>query len=155
MDDVPTPLATGARPRTPRATIVLTAVVGLLFGGVIGVVAAPAVTKVGAFSERWAGNDRYETSVAISQARWTKQNTTTVFLATGGNYPDALSLAASTGDEGPILLVRSDTLPDIVRTEITRLQPCRIVAVGGVNAVSGDVLASAEAATQRDGCPDV
>jgi len=108
--------------------------------------AAAADTPVGDHGLRVAGNDRFETAVAISQI-WTPEDTLTVFLATGLNFPDALAGGASTLLEGPILLVTKDTLPQVTADEITRLQPCLVVAFGGTGTISDAVIQQAQALT--------
>jgi hypothetical protein len=91
-------------------------------------------------SARVSGSDRYETSLAISQAIWTPSNTYIVFIATGENYPDALSLGASTAGAGPILLVHKDQLPTGVAAEVQRLAPCAIIVAGGTGVVADSVI---------------
>jgi putative cell wall-binding protein len=93
------------------------------------------------------GDNRYETAVAISQGLWTPDNTSTVFLASGTSFPDALAGAASTNGEGPILLTDKDALPAATAGELSRLQPCGIVVLGGPSAVSASVLTAASAYT--------
>lgn len=91
---------------------------------------------------RISGADRYSTSVAVSQAAY-PTSASTVFVATGMNFPDALSAAAAAAHEdGPLLLTAPGELPDVVKTEIERLRPSRIVVVGGPSAVSESVLSS-------------
>lgn len=97
--------------------------------GSFTVVAAPAVDRI-------AGADRYDVAVAISQRAFAGQ-AGVVYVATGANYPDALSAApAAVKEGGPLLLTRPGDLPDVVRDEIQRLQPTKIVVVGGPNSVS-------------------
>jgi putative cell wall-binding protein len=60
-----------------------------------------------------------------------------VYVASGENFPDALSAgpaAAKCG--GPLLLVRPWEVPAVVLEEIAYLQPGEIVIAGGPNAVS-------------------
>ncbi len=93
----------------------------------------PLVTyPPGVSTDRIGGNDRYDVAVAISQQNFPNP-VTTVFVATGTNYPDALSAAPAAAKAGaPLLLVPSDsTIPASVRAEIQRLQPSEIVVVGG------------------------
>ncbi len=60
-----------------------------------------------------------------------------VFVATGTNFPDALSAAAAAAlVGGPLLLTPSDHLPSAVADEIKRLSPSAIYVVGGADAVS-------------------
>lgn len=94
---------------------------------------APPVT------ERLAGDDRYETAVAISQAGF-ESGADTVYIANGVGYADALSAApAAAQDDAPLLLTPANTLPSVVRAELNRLSPSTIVIVGGTAAVSNSV----------------
>ncbi|MGB3829695.1 MAG: cell wall-binding repeat-containing protein, partial [Ornithinimicrobium sp.] len=63
--------------------------------------------------------------------------TPTVFLASGETFPDALSAASRAGAQAaPLLLTRSESLPDETAAALRRLKPARIVLVGGTGAVS-------------------
>lgn len=89
--------------------------------------------------DRVAGADRFAVAVNISKLAY-PGTAPVVFVATGGNYPDALSAgpaAAHLG--GPLLLNTGDSLLPAVRTEIERLDPERIVVVGGVNSIPAAV----------------
>ncbi|TFD50782.1 hypothetical protein E3T55_08260 [Cryobacterium frigoriphilum] len=89
--------------------------------------------------ERLSGIDRFTTAVAVSQAGF-PGTAPIVYLATGADYPDALSAApAAALGSGPLLLTNLDSLPTAVRTEIQRLQPQRIVVVGGRGVISAAV----------------
>jgi len=92
--------------------------------------------------ERISGLNRYATGVAISQAAFPDSVTSVpvVFIASGTNFPDALSagpVAAALG--GPLLLTNPLALPAEVTAEITRLNPDKIYVVGGTGAVSAAV----------------
>ncbi|MFB2586720.1 cell wall-binding repeat-containing protein [Herbiconiux liukaitaii] len=101
---------------------------------------ATAVLTPPAGPDRVSGADRYEVAVNISKRAY-PSGAFTVFVATGANYPDALSAGpAAARLNAPLLLTPSDALPSGVRAEIERLQPVRIVVVGGPNSVSGAVL---------------
>ncbi|HEX6140805.1 MAG TPA: cell wall-binding repeat-containing protein [Candidatus Limnocylindria bacterium] len=110
-----------------------------------------AWAKVGMLSvTRLAGADRYATAAAISAAGW-GPGVPVAYLATGANFPDALSagpLAARSG--GPILLVSRDSLPGATAAELARLRPGRIVLLGGAGVV-GDAVAAAVAAYASSG----
>jgi hypothetical protein len=105
--------------------------------------ATPSTAAVGTKAVRVWGETRYETAVAVSQAAWDPEYTDIVFLATGTNFPDALAGGPSTVYNGPVLLVEQGVLPEVVATEIERLQPCYIVAFGGPVAISDSVIAAA------------
>jgi putative cell wall-binding protein len=110
------------------------------------------VANPGTNTLRVYGADRYATAVAVSQTMWSQDNAGAVFLATGTTFPDALSAAASTGQLGPVLLTKSDALPEVTRAEIERLHPCVIVVVGGSDVVSDAVAAQADALTDPALC---
>jgi putative cell wall-binding protein len=85
---------------------------------------------------RLQGGDRYETAVAASRAAY-PTTAKTVYLASGLDFPDALSaapIAARTG--APLLLTTPSGLPQPVRAELARLKPDRIVLVGGPASIS-------------------
>lgn len=64
---------------------------------------------------------------------------TIMFVATGRNYPDAPAASAAAAGEAPVLLVSRDAVPDVVRDELARLRPYRIVLLGGEGAISASV----------------
>ncbi|QJU54684.1 cell wall-binding repeat-containing protein [Herbiconiux sp. KACC 21604] len=79
---------------------------------------------------RLAGDDRYETSVAVNRAAYPAART--VFLASGSGFADALSggpLAAASA--APLYVVRPDCVPRTVLDELTRLSPSTIILLGG------------------------
>ncbi len=108
----------------------------------------PLVTyPPGVTTDRIGGNDRYDVSVAISQQNFPNP-VSTVYVATGSNYPDALTAAPAAAKAGaPLLLVPSNSVPDSVRTEIQRLRPAEIIVVGGPASVSPAVFDALSALT--------
>ena len=89
--------------------------------------------------QRLAGADRYSTAAAISKSRF-GGGASTVFIATGASFPDALAGApAAAKANGPILLTAKDALPSATATELYRLKPSKIVILGGSAAVSSAV----------------
>ncbi len=96
---------------------------------------------VGGGVERIAGPDRYETATRISFDAFAS-GVATVYVASGLDWPDALAAvpqAARTGS--PLLLTRPDRIPPVVRQELQRLAPQRIIVLGGPSAVSEAVAA--------------
>ncbi|MEW1975839.1 cell wall-binding repeat-containing protein [Microbacterium profundi] len=101
---------------------------------------------------RLAGTSRYETAITVSQRY--SPGVPAVFVATGLNFPDALSAAAAAAYlGGPLLLTPSGSLPSAVATEITRLDPKHIYIAGDRGVVSATVESSLNriAPTQRLG----
>lgn len=97
--------------------------------------AASTVNALPAGTHRLAGTNRYLTAVAIS-SRF-NPGVPVVYIATGTDYPDALSasaLAAAAG--GPLLLVQPTSIPAPVAAELRRLAPEKIIIAGGTSVVS-------------------
>jgi len=93
----------------------------------------------GAISEV-AGSNRYQTAVAASRVAFPGGGATTVVVASGENWPDALGAAALAGAvEGPVLLTRRDSLPGEVGAEIARLGAREAIIVGSSSAVGTGV----------------
>ena len=89
--------------------------------------------------DRLAGENRYETAVAISQHGF-PEGADVVYVASGQKFPDGLAAAPAAAREGAsLLLTRPDAVPAAVLEEIERLSPDRIVIVGGEPSVSADV----------------
>ncbi len=116
-------------------------------------------TKV-ASTPRIGGTDRYDTAVQIAKANFTTPGIPVVYIASGENFPDALSavpIAAATG--APLLLVTSSSVPQGVLDELNALQPKRIIVVGGAQAISPADFAAlttvAGLAKNGSGAPDV
>ncbi|HSQ22537.1 MAG TPA: cell wall-binding repeat-containing protein, partial [Coriobacteriia bacterium] len=83
---------------------------------------------------RLAGTDRYATSAQISES--TFKSASTVVLATGRNFPDALAAAPLAYQlDGPVLLVNEGVVPDAILDEIERLGATSAYIVGGTTAV--------------------
>ncbi|HXX61723.1 MAG TPA: cell wall-binding repeat-containing protein [Candidatus Sulfotelmatobacter sp.] len=89
---------------------------------------------------RLGGDDRYATAVAISGLQ--DPGVPVVYVAAGTNFPDGLTGSAAAGElGGPLLLTQPGGLPVIVATELARLEPRRVVVLGGTSAVSDAVVA--------------
>jgi len=95
-----------------------------------------AILRKHGTTTRQSGRDRYSTAAAIS-ARHFDSGAPVAYVATGEDYPDALTggpAAAKLG--GPILLTLKDKLPAATVLELKRLRPKRIVVLGGSGVVS-------------------
>lgn len=80
---------------------------------------------------RWAGADRFATSAAISAASFAP-GVGRVFVASGRTFPDALAGAPVAGlRKAPMLLVDTDSIPDPIKAELLRLNPAKIIILGG------------------------
>jgi putative cell wall-binding protein len=88
---------------------------------------------------RIEGDDRFVTSANVVKANYTGP-IDTVYLATGENFPDALTggvLAAVT--KSPILLVHKSCMATEVADQVRALAPKDIVLLGGANVLSADL----------------
>ena len=88
--------------------------------------------------QRFGGANRYASAAGISASY--EPGVPVLYVATGTAYPDALSAApAAAAAGGPLLLTAPTAVPAVVRTEIERLRPQKIVVVGGTGSVSASV----------------
>lgn len=93
---------------------------------------------------RIGGADRYAVAVNISKYRYADPATAkVVYLTRSDTFADALT--AGTLEDGPVLLVRPEcgTLPAVTATEVARINPSRVIALGGTTSVCDKVLAQA------------
>ncbi len=90
--------------------------------------------------QRVPGSNRF--SVAAKMASYYPAGVGTVYIATGYSYADSLTAsAAAARDNAPILFVYTDSVPSTTKNALTRLNPGRIIVVGGSSSVSDGVLA--------------
>ncbi len=91
--------------------------------------------------ERFAGNTRYETTVNIARENW--EDASTVVLARGDSFPDALAGAVLANSSlvggGPLLLTKPKQLGPEVLKELQRLNTNSVFILGGTGAISTDV----------------
>lgn len=93
---------------------------------------------------RLSGSTRYGTAASISRWQFADPvDAPTVYLARGDILADALAAGVLT--DGPVLLVRPgcSAPPGVTTTEIDRLDPERVIALGGTGAVCEDTLQAA------------
>lgn len=151
LSDMAHPDAAGSRVWVQR-----TAISGLHFGEpdywyafagdparVVGGAGAPTPGNV----TRLAGADRFGTAAAVSAATFAP-GVPVAYVATGDNFPDALAAGpAAAHRDAPILLVRSNRIPDPTAVELARLRPGAIRVVGGASVISDGVLAALQGYT--------
>lgn len=103
--------------------------------------------QTGGGNSRIAGADRYATAAGVSAATFAP-GVATAYVASGLTWPDALAAvphAARAG--GPLLLTKPDAVPPVIRAELQRLQPGRIIVIGGTSVVSQAVMAQLDGYT--------
>lgn len=93
--------------------------------------------------ERVAGSDRFATSVAVAAklAKITGKTPTSVYLAYGRNYPDALAISSAAAIQGyPVLYApATGKLNDVISDYISSNGVKNAVVLGGESAVGKDV----------------
>ncbi|WP_440711608.1 cell wall-binding repeat-containing protein [Herbiconiux sp. YIM B11900] len=108
----------------------------------------PATVRIrvgGPSASRIGGADRFEVAAGVAEQTH-PAGASTVFIASGGNYPDALSAApAANHAGGALLLTTADAIPAPTQAALTRLAPSKVVIVGGPNTISEGVAAGLKA----------
>lgn len=110
----------------------------IVLGGT-GAVSSTVATALRSYApvERISGATRYDVSAQVAQRY---ASASTVYVASGQNFADALSASPLAGQQGqPLVLTRSDELPDAVAAQLARLRPARIVVLGGTGAINATV----------------
>lgn len=90
---------------------------------------------------RIGGGDRYATAALVAAAYHPAGSRPTTYVATGLNFPDALSAGPVAARAGaPLVLVRSTALPSPTRDAILRLRPAELRVLGGSVVVADSVV---------------
>lgn len=107
------------------------------------------LTAEGIEYDRIYGADRYETSEKIAERLGAPDK---IVLATGLNFPDALSISAAASKLGmPILLTEKDNLPEEVKQYINGRQIAKTYVIGGTGVISDTVLSFVPGAVRLGG----
>lgn len=94
-------------------------------------------------TERIGGSNRWATAVLVAERA---ESTSTRYVASGLNWPDALAGSALAGSEGAaILLTRPAVLPAATEAAIIGTAPTRVTVLGGTAVVSEEVAEALEA----------
>jgi putative cell wall-binding protein len=87
---------------------------------------------------RIGGSDRFDTSHLVNAQKFSTAKT--VYLASGVDFPDALSGSALAGAaKAPLYVSQSYCLPRSIGNDLVKLQTSKVVLIGGTNALSADV----------------
>ncbi|MDP4178245.1 MAG: cell wall-binding repeat-containing protein [Bacillota bacterium] len=89
---------------------------------------------------RLAGTDRYETSVKVAEQLDASNG---IVLATGSDFPDALSIAPIAAKKGiPILLTSKNAVPEIVNNYISEKSIPNTYVIGGTGVISNESISN-------------
>ncbi|MCH1881432.1 cell wall-binding repeat-containing protein [Agrococcus sp. ARC_14] len=137
---MPTPLLSAQRTppgRLRTATLAIVIVVATMLGIVVAPTVAAASSSAVVRANWIGGKDLYATSVLMSQQMGGAR---VLYLVSGESGGDALSVPPAARAEGAhVLMVRRDSIPSTVATEIRRLNP-RYVHIVGSRSVLSDRL---------------
>ncbi len=132
----------GSLPSATRTQLERLAPQQLVVLGGTGAVSAAVEQAAAAYAgstTRVQGQNRYDVSAGL--ARSYSPGVPILYVASGANFPDALSIGALAGRQNaPLLLTRPDELPPVIEAEVARLNPGRVVVIGGRGAVQDQVL---------------
>ena len=142
--DGPVILVDGRSARAEVATITLLRELGVTtvrIAGSFNAVSegiAESLENEGFTVQRVAGDDRYATAVAVNKQVF--DSASTIYLALGTNFPDALAGAALAGAKGaPLFITAGNCIPRAIDLGMTALQPDRVVLLGSTGALTQDV----------------
>lgn len=113
--------------------------------GVVTAATEQQLSEYGAVS-RFQGVNRYETAAAISKGMW--ESASTVVLASGTDFADALSGGPAAAAVNAPMLLTGATLPQSTTAELQRLKPTTVHLLGGTGAISAAVEAEVKSATK-------
>ncbi|MDR3599462.1 MAG: cell wall-binding repeat-containing protein [Desulfosporosinus sp.] len=108
--------------------------------GVIGSDFETKLTSMGYSNiKRLGGTDRYDTNMLIVNDVNVPQGTP-VFIASGENFPDALSISSISGSKQyPTLLAGVNYLPEETKSYLLSEKPSAVYIAGGISVVSQDL----------------
>lgn len=105
------------------------------------------IQKVSAPIEKLYGATEYDTTVAVSKKGW-PNGSNKVVVVNGDIIADGIAATplASTYD-APILIVKKDTLPQVINEELKRLNPEEVIVIGGTSTINDSVYNSIASST--------
>ncbi|MDI0265972.1 cell wall-binding repeat-containing protein [Clostridioides difficile] len=96
------------------------------------------------------GADRFETAIKISQSGWTKSDTVVIVNGEDRSMVDGLTATPlASVKNSPILLSSNDKLPQKTVEEIRRLNPSKVVVIGGNNSMPNVVVEAIKAINSK------
>jgi len=123
--------------RLKPAKIIVVGGTGAVSGSVYS-----ALTPLAPSIERWAGTDRYDTSREIAKKAFLPGGASDIFIATGLNFPDALSAGAvGAGFGNPVLLVdgSASSVDQATLDALSDLGAINVLIAGGTGVVSSGI----------------
>ncbi|AXU28907.1 TPA: cell wall-binding protein Cwp10 [Clostridioides difficile] len=96
------------------------------------------------------GADRFETAVKISQSGWTKSDTVVIVNGEDKSMVDGLTATPlASVKNSPILLSSNEKLPQKTVEELKRLNPSKVIVIGGNNSMPNSVVEAIKAVNSK------
>lgn len=129
----------------PRGRRALAAVMAAAMLSAVALAFAPAANAATTATARLSGANRYSTAVDVADEFGAA---THVIVASGENFPDAMTAAGYAGKVGaPILLTQPNTLTPETDAKLRALPNPAVTVAGGTGAISAAVFSAIDAAT--------
>ncbi len=97
-----------------------------------------SVKAAGAAVTRIGGSDRFDTSHLVNSQKF--PTASTAYIASGVDFPDALSGSAMAGaGKAPLFVTQSYCLPRSIGNDLVKMKTSKVVFIGGPTALSADV----------------
>jgi putative cell wall-binding protein len=105
--------------------------------GVVSDAVKKQIESKGIICERIFGNNRYATSIEVAKHLNVANK---IVVATGDNFPDALSIAPIAAKNGmPIILTDKTNIPEVVKTYINSKNITKSYIIGGTGVITDNV----------------
>ena len=102
---------------------------------------------------RLGGSDRYATAAIVAQNMIGGLQSPSVAIATGENFPDALSIASIAGQlKMPVLLTEKSQVPQETLNTLQAMKPSQVYLIGGEGVISPSVAQEVTSALNLPGC---
>ncbi|HHN8249269.1 cell wall-binding protein Cwp10 [Clostridioides difficile] len=96
------------------------------------------------------GTDRFETAIKISQSGWTKSDTVVIVNGEDKSMVDGLTATPlASVKNSPILLSSNEKLPQKTVEELKRLNPSKVIVIGGNNSMPNSVVEAIKAVNSK------
>ncbi|WPC42232.1 cell wall-binding repeat-containing protein [Clostridium sp. JS66] len=86
--------------------------------------------------KRISGEDRFDTNIKVVD-ELNPSKGTPVVIASGDNFPDALSISsAAASKEYPLMLTSKDSLTEAAKRKLLEINPSKLYVIGGIASIS-------------------
>lgn len=118
--------------------------------GGTGVVSEVVKSKLPGSKERLGGTDRYDTNIKVLQKFEDELNFTSTYVATGKDFPDALSASAlASKNSSPVILTSTD-LPQVTSNYIQYKNITNLNIVGGTGVINDTLVSEINEVMEED-----